>query len=142
MRLEDFGGDWRFERVIADPDGRETGRVEGLLSFTPGEGGLVAVEQGEMQLAGAAPMRAERRNIWRAEGDMIAVFFGDGRPFHSFDPAQVRPEALHDCPPDIYRVRYDFSAFPLWISHWRVTGPRKDYQMTTRHLRVLASRRQ
>jgi len=39
------------------------------------------------------------------------------------------PAAEHDCPPDHYRVRYDFRSWPRWQADWRVRGPRKDYTL-------------
>jgi hypothetical protein len=138
LRLADFAGDWSFLRIIAEPDRTETGRVAGLVRFRAGEGGLICDEQGEMRLAGVQPMQATRRTIWREAEGMIEVRFGDGRPFHAFDPAAVWAEARHDCTPDLYRVVYDFGAFPDWRSIWRVTGPKKDYVMTTAHRRAAA----
>lgn len=136
LKLEDFAGVWAFSRVIQTPDGAVTGRVEGTLTLRPGEGGLVAEEEGQMRLPGAAPMLTQRRSIWRTDGGRIEVLFGDGRPFHAFDPGQQRPQAVHDCAPDRYEVVYDFSNFPVWTSIWRVNGPRKDYVMTTTHRRA------
>jgi hypothetical protein len=136
--LADFVGDWRFARVVAERDGTETARVAGRARYTPGEGGLLCAETGEMRLTGGPPMKAERRTIWREAAGRIEVLFGDGRPFHSFDVAAIWAEARHDCTPDIYRVVYDFSMFPVWTSVWRVTGPQKDYVMTTEHRRAAA----
>jgi hypothetical protein len=90
-----------------------------------------------MRLAGGPAVQADRRTIWREEGGRIAVFFGDGRPFHGFDPA-AGAQSEHVCTPDLYRVAYDFSRFPEWRSVWRVTGPRKDYLMTTDYRRAAA----
>jgi hypothetical protein len=138
LRLADFAGDWRFARVVAERDGTETARVAGLARYTSGEGGLLCAETGEMRLTGGPPMKAERRTIWREAAGRIEVRFGDGRPFHSFDAAAIWAEARHDCTPDIYRVVYDFSMFPVWTSVWRVSGPQKDYVMTTEHRRGAA----
>lgn len=122
--------------MIATPDGRETGRVAGTLSFSPGEGGLVADETGRMRLGDGPEWQTGRRTIWRQDGERLAVSFGDGRPFHVCDPAN--PRAEHVCTPDLYRVTYDFSTFPDWRCVWRVSGPRKDYVMTTDHRRDAA----
>ena len=79
-------------------------------------------------------MEARRVYLWRdAEPGAVAVTFDDGRPFHQFD--LTGGEARHACPPDTYRVRYDFSEWPVWTARWRVTGPRKDYLMTSRYRR-------
>ena len=72
--------------------------------------------------------------IWRDGPGGIDVAFGDGRPFHRVGPG-AQAVAAHDCPPDDYRLRYDFGAWPLWSVRWRVTGPRKDYRALTYHVR-------
>jgi hypothetical protein len=138
LSLADFLGEWNFRRLIADPDGRETGRAEGVLRFVPDEGGLAAEEQGVLRLQDGTVLNGARRTLWRQEAGRLCLYFADGRPFHDFDPALEKPGARHDCPPDLYDVAYDFTAFPRWRSTWRVTGPRKDYVMSTDHARRLA----
>lgn len=125
--LADFEGVWRLTRQIEDARAGLTGRLDGQAVFAPGQGGLILTETGELRYGDGAPMQAERRYLWRAEAGGIAVFFEDGRPFHWFSPAT--PEARHVCPPDLYQVRYDFSAWPAWRAVWQVSGPRKDYIM-------------
>ncbi|MCR8725559.1 DUF6314 family protein [Frigidibacter sp. ROC022] len=134
-----FQGRWLFRRQVCDSNGVVTARAEGTLSFTPDRDGLEAMEISDLRLPGQAPIRGERRTLWRQDGAGIAVFFGDGRPFHRFDPSAEQPGARHDCAPDLYRVIYDFSAWPIWSSCWRVTGPRKDYVMRSRHARDSAA---
>ncbi len=134
MRLEAFAGLWRITRRIEDRLAGGEGRLTGTARFEPDPGGdgLVAIEEGTLVLGGAPPMAATRRYLWREEvPGAITVRFADGRFFHSFAPGAAAPEARHDCAPDLYRVRYDFSAWPDWRAEWRVTGPRKDYTMTT-----------
>lgn len=126
-QLSDFVGSWRLSRRIVEADGRSA-TFAGTARFTPDGEGLIYREDGLLALPGtAAPIRAERRYLWREDGAGIVVLFDDGRPFHRFAPA--RPEAAHWCEPDDYRVRYDFSGWPVWRAEWRVTGPRKDYHM-------------
>ena len=64
----------------------------------------------------------------------IEVRFDDGRFFHRFAGAE-RPEAAHDCAPDVYRVPTTSRDWPRWRADWRVTGPRKDYVMRTHYSR-------
>ena len=60
-------------------------------------------------------MTATRDYLWRDGGaGTIEVRFGDGRFFHRFLADEPEPAAEHDCPPDRYRVRYDFSRWPRW----------------------------
>ena len=128
ITLRDFQGRWRLERRIENALGPEA-VFQGHAEFTADAAGLVLDETGRLALAGQGAFQAERRYLWRQEGAAIAVFFADGRPFHRFDPGAELAEAAHWCDPDSYEVRYDFAAWPLWRSEWRVTGPHKDYLM-------------
>lgn len=133
MRLADFAGLWRLEREIDDRLTGAPGRFTGRAEFRPVDGGLAYREEGELTLGVAPGVLAVRTYLWREEGGLIRVDHGDGRPFHSFDPAA--PEARHWCAPDDYRVRYDFSRWPDWQAEWEVRGPRKDYRMRSRYAR-------
>lgn len=128
----DFCGEWRLSRGIASEVAGQSGQFDGRAWFTPHEDGLLYREAGTLVVGGHA-MEAERRYLWRKAGAQIVVLFEDGRPFHSFTPAQVA--ASHFCDPDTYNVTYDFARWPQWSSRWRVSGPRKDYVMTTQYRR-------
>lgn len=130
--LTQFTGIWRLQRAIRHADGTEA-KFDGAAEFTPSGTGLDYEERGLLTMPGTPPMQAVRRYRWSQDGDMIAVDFGDGRPFHSFDPAH--PEAIHDCPPDHYQVRYDFTGWPRWQAIWQVSGPHKDYRMISTYSR-------
>lgn len=127
--LEDFAGRWCLTRRIEDRRAGVSGQFCGVATFVADADGLTLRESGTLSYGGAAPMQAERRYLWRAEGAGIAVFFADGRPFHWFSAA--KPRAHHDCAPDRYDVAYDFSAWPRWQSRWAVSGPRKEYVMVS-----------
>ena len=124
IRLDDLEGHWRLSRVIRDARAGITGRFEGACVWRPDARGLVQEETGLLHYGAAPPMQAARRYLWRAEGAELQVFFDDGRPFHIVPRGGA--EALHDCPPDIYRVRYDFDDAAEFRTSWHVTGPRKD----------------
>lgn len=128
ITLEDFRGRWRLERRIENALGPEAA-FDGEAVFAGDAAELVLTEAGRLALAGQGAFQAERRYLWRPDGAGIATFFEDGRAFHRFDPALDVVEAAHWCDPDTYKVRYDFSAWPLWRAEWRVTGPHKDYLM-------------
>jgi hypothetical protein len=124
--LGDFEGHWQIDRLITQADGT-TGQFTGTARFVPAPGGgLDYHEEGTLALGSHPPVRAERRYLWTSG---LEVFFHDGRPFHQV-PAEGGT-AEHFCPPDTYRVAYDFSDWPFWRTTWRVTGPRKDYVMLT-----------
>ncbi|MBP7002967.1 DUF6314 family protein [Amaricoccus sp.] len=133
MRLSAFEGEWELTRDIDDARAGQRGRFVGRARFTPAPEGLRYREEGALTLGDGPALAASRDYLWRAgpEG-AIDVLFADGRLFHSFRPADPAPAAEHDCPPDLYRVRYDFAAWPRWQVAWRVSGPRKDYDMLSR----------
>lgn len=128
--LTDFLGLWSLERRIDDRLSDTAPRFEGTAEFTPDGTGLSYVESGLLLVPGQASLQAERRYFWRSEGIGIAVVFDDGRPFHVIEPG-LTPQAHHDCAPDVYTVRYDFTAWPEWSAEWQVKGPRKDYGMVS-----------
>ncbi|MBL3570439.1 hypothetical protein BV509_06950 [Rhodovulum sulfidophilum] len=130
--LEDFEGAWLLTRRIDDRLTGQVLRLTGRAVFAPDDAGLVYDETGRLELPGQAPAVATRRYLWRAGVAGIEVFFEDGRFFHALGPGD-RPEARHDCAPDLYRVRYDFAAWPCWSSRWDVHGPRKNYAMESEY---------
>ena len=135
--LMDFAGDWRMSRLIEDRLAGETGRFAGRAVFTPDGDGLACHETGVLSLPGRAPMQAERRYLYVPHlSGGITVCFADGRPFHRIAPDSATPSDRHDCAPDLYRVRYDFTAWPAWTADWHVTGPRKDYDMRSTYRRA------
>lgn len=141
MRLADFEGTWIVERTIADARTGQRGRFEGIARFVPDGAGLSYREEGRLALGDAAPLAASRSYLWRENtAGEIEVHFPDGRFFHRFEPDAPAPADTHDCAPDRYRVRYDFAGWPRWTAVWRVTGPRKDYEMVTRFRPAGASR--
>lgn len=132
MQLSDFEGRWLLTRLVENADGTRA-HFDGIATFSPGEGGLILLEEGHMSVPGQPKMRAARRYFWRQEAEGVAVHFDDNRPFHIIGPGDC-PQARHDCAPDLYRVSYDFSDPPGWRTTWRVTGPRKDYRMYTHYV--------
>ena len=131
MRLASFTGLWQLERRIDDRRAARAGRLTGTARVTPASGGLAYLEQGVLTLDGAAPMTAARALLWREAEGRIEVRFDDGRFFHSFPADAPEPVAEHPCGPDLYRVRYDFRAWPRWRSEWRAQGTHKDYRLVS-----------
>jgi Family of unknown function (DUF6314) len=133
VRLADFEGDWLVERQIDDRRAGRSGRFVGRAAFTPAPGGLAYREEGTLTLRGEPGYVATRSYLWRdGGGDMIEVWFADGRFFHRFAGDEASPGAEHMCPPDRYLVQYDFARWPRWQAAWRVNGPRKDYAIVSR----------
>ena len=135
MRLADFEGCWQLSRQIDDRLLARIGSFEGEARFAPGMGGLIYDETGALRFPGEAPLQAKRRYIWRETDSGIDVTYADGREFHRFEMGRAMSKAHHDCTPDTYLVTYDFTNWPDWSAEWQVSGPRKDYAMTTRYKR-------
>lgn len=132
--LMKFAGRWSLSRRIDDRLSGGTGTLTGVAEFTPQDGGLLYSETGQLRIGDAPPMEATRRYIWRAARDRIEVLFDDGRPFHFFTARGQGEGTDHLCGADLYRVSYDFTAWPAWTAEWTVSGPRKDYMMTSRYV--------
>ncbi len=127
--LVDFEGIWQISRQIEDALGAQSGRFAGTAEIAPFDDRHRYSETGILTLETGGAFAAERRYLWRDAGPgRIAAFFEDGRPFHEIALGGAA-EATHHCPPDTYRVAYDFRAWPLWHATWHVTGPKKDYRM-------------
>lgn len=124
IALSDLEGRWTLVRRIDDRRAGLSGRLTGTCDWTSDGQGLVQFETGTLHYGDAPPIRAERRYLWRQEGEGLAVFFEDGRPFHRVGPG--RPSDRHQCPPDTYDVTYAFDGAHAFSTTWRVTGPRKD----------------
>lgn len=133
--LLDFVGVWTISRKINDFAGGAMGRFAGQAQIAPSDDpawpGLTYHESGLLTLGRQAPLKAQRRYLWQqlAPG-VIEIRFQDGRPFHHLTLAP-RAADRHHCAPDLYAVRYALSAWPRWSVSWRVTGPRKNYRMTS-----------
>lgn len=124
--MADFSGRWAIERTIDHADGT-TARFSGEAVFQPNAaGGLDYSEDGVLRMPGGQSMRATRRYRWDPD---LSVFFEDGRTFHQV-PA-TGGTTVHYCDPDTYRVAYEFRGWPTWQAVWTVTGPKKDYRMTS-----------
>ncbi|MEL7117470.1 MAG: DUF6314 family protein, partial [Pseudomonadota bacterium] len=66
MKLADFEGRWRLVRDIVSADA-PGGTFEGTAVWRDDGTGLAYAEEGMLTLEGHAPIRAERRYLWRAD---------------------------------------------------------------------------
>lgn len=127
-------GLWRIDRRIADARGPDA-IFSGTARFCESAAGadiLLMEETGHITIGTTTPLLAERRYKWCFRtATQVDVLFSDDRPFHSIDLAAQSPRARHDCAPDLYLVEYSFETHDIWHSVWTVTGPRKNYVMTS-----------
>jgi hypothetical protein len=136
LGLHDFQGNWLVSRRIDDRHSGRPGRFEGTASLIPAGEGLRYREEGTLTLGYGPAFPATRDYRWLPDGEGIEVRFADGRPFHRFRAEGAASGTDHPCGADLYRVTYDFSAWPDWRAEWTVTGPAKDYVMTSLYRRA------
>ena len=121
-------GTWRLARVIDDRLAGAESRVVGQLELTEVEPGWIRWEESGRwhQPAGDVDVR---RGLWleRVVDDGWWVRFEDGTAFHPWAPGEP---VTHPCSPDTY-VGLVTGTGEQWVVRWDVTGPRKDYTMTT-----------
>ena len=128
-----FEGAWAMVRIIENVPEGVIGEFWGEARFAPDGRGLTCRENGVLRFRGF-DYHAARVSLWRFPGEgRIEVRYEDGRPFHDFIEAD--PQAIHDCGEDRYRVSYEFEP-SAWVSRWEVSGPGKDYVMSTRYRRI------
>ena len=131
MKLTNFNGLWQLSRAITHANGGQA-QFEGTANWAPHPDGLFYEEVGQLRIENAQPIKATRSYIWKVG---LNIYFPDGRFFHQV-PLNGE-EAHHNCPPDDYRVRYDFAKWPSFSAKWRVTGPKKDYEMVSIYTRPI-----
>lgn len=131
--IKGFEGLWRLTKGIEDRKGQPSSFI-GSAKVSLSDSGWSYDEFGKVRISDGTILNASRRYLWMETEGAIDICFDDGRPFHRM--AMEGGEAAHDCPPDIYRVSYDFAGWPReWSATWVVVGPRKDYAMHCRYVR-------
>lgn len=130
----DFEGVWQLDRRIEDRAAGAEMSLSGTAEFrADGSGRLAYAEAGDLVLPGGHVLWAERHYSWQFGAEGVAVAFDDGRPFHDFVPEGEVEGSPHPCGADLYRVHYDFTAWPVWRAIWEVSGPRKSYRSESRY---------
>jgi hypothetical protein len=138
--LKEFlSGSWSMDRLVIDHARTTIGRLRGNAIFRPSGADLIYEERGTLILG---EHRGQAQQTYRydfAEGDGRAlVRFRDGRPFHDFDLSSGQDFPFHLCPPDSY-AGVILALGPIsWRTEWKVTGPRKDYDLVTTYTRRAA----
>jgi hypothetical protein len=136
--MKGLAGTWLFDRVIEG-----YGTMQGLATFSPLDQGRLAYrEEGNLRLVDGTEFQAEREYIFGVRVDGFDVFFKENPPrlFHEISLSSrggaVRAgSADHLCGPDTYKSTYTFLPDGRFIIQHIVSGPRKDYTMTTTYSR-------
>ncbi|MBK3662385.1 hypothetical protein JJE66_14145 [Bradyrhizobium diazoefficiens] len=132
-------GSWSFNRVI---EGQ--GTMQGVAIVTPRDEATLAYhEQGRLRLLNGTELEAEREYVLRRTGGGFDVFFKETPPrlFHTIslsasDGGALSGSAGHLCSLDDYQSTYAFLPNGRFTIRHVVSGPRKDYTMTTIYARV------
>lgn len=122
-------GAWDFTRAIVDHRAASEYVVTGRAVFEPfgetirwHESGLLQRDGGEHPVMRTLLLRpAAGEGYWTVE-------FDDGRPFHDW---MLGTRLLHECGADTYRGRVALVDAEVWSIDWNVSGPVKDYVLTT-----------
>lgn len=122
-------GAWTFDRVIDDHLAGDEKTVAGTAEFSEaGDGRIRWSESGTLR-AGGLELPITRTSFLEPRGDGWFVTFEDGRDFHPWAPGDA---VTHPCGADLYTGQVSASAQAgAFTVRWRVTGPAKDYTMTT-----------
>jgi len=124
-------GSWRFERVIDDRFAGDRKTVEGTITLADAGPRVRWAEEGVLHLGGR-DLPVTRTMFVEPRGDGWFVVFEDG---HDFNPWTTGEQVQHLCGRDLYSGRIDVAergGRGAWTVRWDVTGPEKDYTMTTR----------
>jgi hypothetical protein len=136
---EYLSGSWSVDRLVIDHLQMMIGQLQGEATFRPSGLGLVYEERGTLMI-GEHRGQAEQTYLYDfTEGDARAlVRFRDGRPFHDLDLSTGHDCPFHLCPPDRYAGVILALGPTSWRTEWKVTGPRKDYDLVTTYTRRAA----
>jgi Family of unknown function (DUF6314) len=142
-----LAGDWDVVREIADHRTGVAGSFRGRASFRPGPAAaaepagldghvLDFAEHGELKF-GAHRGPASRSLRYHGRSDGCAdVRFADDREFYRLDLRSGSCRAVHPCGPDRYAVTVTWLSDDSFTEVWQVTGPAKDYDLTSVYTRA------
>jgi hypothetical protein len=122
-------GTWRLARTIDDRLLGEQSRIDGTLELSAvSEDRIRWQEQGRWHHS-AGDVEVHRA-LWLVRDDTEGdwwVRFEDDRDFHPWTPGEA---VVHPCGADTYQGLVTGTP-ERWKVQWDVTGPAKDYLMTT-----------
>jgi hypothetical protein len=142
-----LAGHWDVVREIADHRSGSAGSFRGRASFRSrpesaaepdGLDGraLELAETGELRF-GARHGPAGRSLLYYGCSDGSAdVRFADGREFYRLDLRTGSCHAVHQCRADRYAVTVTWLSADSFTEVWQVTGPAKDYDLTSVYTRT------
>jgi hypothetical protein len=133
--IERLRGRWSIERRLHDRRSGRRGTFAGTADFAPDGDRLRWSERGRLSF-GTRDGPAGRELSIAPAGDGWLVAFADGRPFHALDLATGACAVEHRCGGDRYDGAYRLTGPDTLEVDWRVTGPRKDLEISTTYRRI------
>ena len=124
----DLLGTWDLSRIIIDRKANDKSGVIGVTELAVlSDGRIQWTESGTLTRHGTdVPVSRVLYLEQRAGGWYVT--FDDGRDFHPWQPGSP---VEHDCSPDLYVGMVERLDADRWSVEWQVTGPSKDYTMTS-----------
>ncbi len=146
--FQSLKGSWKFERTFrhfplkphalqqeTEPAFSPFIHMEGTASFNPiTESEFHYEEKGLLTVSEKKQFNATQNYIYRLESGQIQVYFNEKPPrlFLSLQFVQDQvAEASHICSEDLYHATYNFLGQEQFSIHYRIEGPRKNYEIHT-----------
>lgn len=124
----DLLGTWDLSRAIVEHAAGDRSSVEGTTSLgLQGDGRIRWSEAGTLTRQGLQTPVSRVLYLEQRDGEWF-VTFEDGRDFHPWRPGT---SVEHVCAPDLYVGTVGRASTDRWTVQWHVTGPHKDYTMTS-----------
>lgn len=121
-------GAWAFDRTIDDRHGTDSCRVRGTTVLARDDDGRVRWSETGTLFRDDMELPVTRTLFVEPRPEGWFVTFEDGRDFHPWTPgAQV----VHPCAADTYVGDIELIDADHWTIVWHVTGPAKDYTMSS-----------
>jgi hypothetical protein len=139
LELEFFHGLFTLERAVSNGT-----KMVGVVQFDVlSENSLSYFEKGNVVLPDLTQLPFERFYVYEISHNKLAVFF-DAQKTQLFQNITLTSkenaligQAVHHCLDDIYSSLYAFYPdYRFTISH-HVTGPKKDYHITTQFIKKM-----
>lgn len=143
-------GEWRLDRRLEDHLSGTSGVFAGqaTLAMVTGGTGPASAEQarhaeqaryeesGELTLGPHRGLATRSLLYVRRDDSRVLLQFTSGLPFVDLDLRAGTWQSVHDCGEDRYEIRTVVAAPDVVREHWRVRGPRKDYEASTTLTRI------
>lgn len=126
-------GTWLLERQIHDFHHNRHGYASGIAEMNLAPDGSVAwLEYGDLKYDERVTQFRRLLELRQDSDDEWGVWFENGTWFHDWSATDF----VHTCSPDRYAGRVRISSESSWTLTWQVSGPSKEYTLTTTYKRV------